>query len=1226
MVIQKTSNSPFHSIVVSLPDKKSAKSSLHGPLTDLDHQNIISTSDPYNVHLGSGGGTLAAIALAGTSKSVLVIHAGGNSSRCPTQMCLGKAWTTLPLRGGDVLGHPMGLLVSTLEILLKDLPIGSVVVAASDVLLSLPMEENNIDFENQSGTGQVIGIAVPAPLPTAKNHGVFVVNDNIEQVSSMKNSIKSVERFLQKPKITEMKSIPDCTFTLPVGVDSTETTDMAWIDTGVVIFLPPAAEKLRSLCQGTLSVCTEAGLKNLYDATIHNKEESIEVFAKRKALKVELYSHFMLALSNYGNRAATADAQRRRKEEYIFHEKNADLDRDILDLIYATLSGLELKVMVIPKGSFIHLGTTKELRDFLVQDIHNNGNSRSNEVEGCRDIDFEVRRFREFGKRIELSKRSKAFLNGVDIHPSSVVLNSILSVLPPCQGASNNDDVLPSQSIVGAGTVIEHCHITIDPTYKLDIGSNCVVSGLRGRCKNMSLPCNTIFQMIPLESINEGEERYVYIFLSVNDNIKKYETCYGLNFDEILKCTELTSSDLWDEDIPQTLWNARIHPVIAACGIIEWTPFLWITNLIETAGCASQANEMIFNDRKSFEEWKGMERVSLSGIRELSNASIDFTYRHLVSTELLSSTLAFWLNHLKKILDERRDESFNFDFVLDDLRNQEKPENSQFLSQTLKALDLTIISNIEKGNYDISSRSFMLMGDLLSAVAYINIDSECAADDKKRDEAVESTNINIDMLRSTSDSKILACRNFFEWRDKKIYSVANENAITNVAEVAEKAAFCLIEMCVSALGPTSYHGIPPETWAVATAPARIDLSGGWSDTPPISYEFGGAVSCLAVKLDGKKPFSSRCRKLSNHQHVILRTESRNILNGELIASDFVKIGSTWDLADFRDPNASCALLKCALFCSGLVPMNVLESDNQNIQPFIHLFCKHNGPGNMGLELISTSLLPQGSGTGASSILAGCVLSAINHCVNNQDPLTGMKEESESLVQSILYLEQLLSTGGGWQDQIGGLFGGLKLGVCKRHKIPLQVEIKKIPLSPETQSSLDKRLLLAFTGKPRLAKNILQNVLRQWARRSPDITQTVRSLVLGAHDSLEAIERGDFIALGKQLSLYWSQKKRMAGNHSGVEPMIVRQVIEHLEKHNITAGGTLVGAGGGGFLALLLQEGQTVEDVKTSLNTIEDLKKGTEGFKWHQCSICDEGLSVVKTQQSAADFNLEWHLK
>ena len=40
---------------------------------------------------------------------------------------------------------------------------------------------------------------------------------------------------------------------------------------------------------------------------------------------------------------------------------------------------------------------------------------------------------------------------------------------------------------------------------------------------------------------------------------------------------------------------------------------------------------------------------------------------------------------------------------------------------------------------------------------------------------------------------------------------------------------------------------PMGTWIVAECPARVDLSGAWSDTPPITYEHGGenmlAVPC-----------------------------------------------------------------------------------------------------------------------------------------------------------------------------------------------------------------------------------------------------------------------------------------------------------------------------------------------------------------------------------------------
>lgn len=40
-------------------------------------------------------------------------------------------------------------------------------------------------------------------------------------------------------------------------------------------------------------------------------------------------------------------------------------------------------------------------------------------------------------------------------------------------------------------------------------------------------------------------------------------------------------------------------------------------------------------------------------------------------------------------------------------------------------------------------------------------------------------------------------------------------------------------------------------WVTAQCPARIDVSGGWSDTPPITYEHGGAVTMIGLQIRGK---------------------------------------------------------------------------------------------------------------------------------------------------------------------------------------------------------------------------------------------------------------------------------------------------------------------------------------------------------------------------------------
>ena len=56
--------------------------------------------------------------------------------------------------------------------------------------------------------------------------------------------------------------------------------------------------------------------------------------------------------------------------------------------------------------------------------------------------------------------------------------------------------------------------------------------------------------------------------------------------------------------------------------------------------------------------------------------------------------------------------------------------------------------------------------------------------------------------------------------------------------------------------PTSYGRLlsqaPPIGSLVrVTAPARVDLGGGWTDTPPICYDLGGKCVGAAIALDGK---------------------------------------------------------------------------------------------------------------------------------------------------------------------------------------------------------------------------------------------------------------------------------------------------------------------------------------------------------------------------------------
>jgi fucokinase len=276
-----------------------------------------------------------------------------------------------------------------------------------------------------------------------------------------------------------------------------------------------------------------------------------------------------------------------------------------------------------------------------------------------------------------------------------------------------------------------------------------------------------------------------------------------------------------------------------------------------------------------------------------------------------------------------------------------------------------------------------------------------------------------------------------------------------------------------------------------------------------------------------------------------------------------------------------------------------------------------------LEIISTSLLPRGSGMGTSSILGGCILAAIAKCV-------GMDigcDDDNHLTQIVLMVEQLLTTGGGWQDQIGGLVGGFKLGTSKPNKFPLSTNVERIQVASSTVDQLNDRLVLVFTGQTRLAKNILQNVLRRWARRTEEILTTVQDLVNDAHRVTKALKEGDIDVVADCLNRYWSQKKVMAGADSGVEPPIVRSVLQSLLERDLISAGSLCGAGGGGFMVMLVKEGITADDVRSAVQKGELFDPSVRDFTWHDCRVSENGLKVtiLDTKASAVDwFDIAWH--
>jgi fucokinase len=113
--------------------------------------------------------------------------------------------------------------------------------------------------------------------------------------------------------------------------------------------------------------------------------------------------------------------------------------------------------------------------------------------------------------------------------------------------------------------------------------------------------------------------------------------------------------------------------------------------------------------------------------------------------------------------------------------------------------------------------------------------------------------------------------------------------------------------------------------------------------------------------------------------------------------------------------------------------------------------------------------------------------------------------------------------------------------------------------------VESRLLILYTGKPRLAKNLLQNVIRNWYSQEPDILAAFAANLRLAATCWAAVRAEDLAALAACLDRYWRIKRALA---PGAEPELVQRILAALRP--LILGASLAGAGGGGFLVAILK--------------------------------------------------------
>ncbi|MBP3776913.1 MAG: bifunctional fucokinase/L-fucose-1-P-guanylyltransferase [Prevotella sp.] len=332
------------------------------------------------------------------------------------------------------------------------------------------------------------------------------------------------------------------------------------------------------------------------------------------------------------------------------------------------------------------------------------------------------------------------------------------------------------------------------------------------------------------------------------------------------------------------------------------------------------------------------------------------------------------------------------------------------------------------------------------------------------------------------------------------------------------------------------------------SPVRIDLAGGWTDTPPFCLMEGGSVVNIAIELNGQPPLQAYV-KPSKKYHIVLRSI-------DLGASEVVE---TYEqLGDFMHVGSPFSIPKAALALAGFLPAfsaEVYPSLKTQLEAF-----------GCGIELTLLSAIPAGSGLGTSSILASTVLGVLSD-------FCSLAWDKNEIGRRTLVLEQLLTTGGGWQDQFGGVLGGVKLIETTRGFGQNPV-VRWLPDDVFTQPEYQSCHLLYYTGVTRTAKKILAEIVRRMFLNQHEQLLLLRAMKAHSLDFYEAIQRNDFVEMGRLVRKTWQQNQLL---DSGTNPDSVRRITDLVD--DLCLGYKLPGAGGGGYLYMVAKDPEAAARIK-----------------------------------------------
>jgi len=675
-----------------------------------------------------------------------------------------------------------------------------------------------------------------------------------------------------------------------------------------------------------------------------------------------------------------------------------------------------------------------------------------------------------------------------------------------------NNDIAESGELSGQNAWVEGCRIArpVHVTgWNVLVGVDVVDEPLRlsgGQCLDV------------LRGVDRGGENVWFVRNygvgdTFKDAIDEGATFCGVPLGDWLAAVGAEPDDVWDADLSpreRTLWNARVFPAeSSAAGYRRW---LWTFQ--PSAGTEAQHRA-----------WIAADRYSAAEIADTADQQAFHERRDRIRSE-----------------QARRQ--------LRQMFRQESGFSAAELAYTLsKAADPAawVVELLAEARWCFGGDEDAARLESFTFCRMIHsLGSAVAKLAREEDAALET------ILPGLGDSLRPALR---EWLDSQGIGIGPG---TTAADWAERAKACAFRRSGKAI-ISSAGSVDPPVCAIRSdeivwgrVPVRLDLGGGWSDTPPYTLEHGGCVINAAVELNGQPPVHAYARVIDEP---VIRI-------GSIDLGKRIEITGLDELLDFRSPTSEFSLAKAVLAISGFSPESASWPGGTDLAAMLEGF-------GGGIELTTLAAIPKGSGLGTSSVVGAVLLAAVQR-------MMGRTLTQRELFHGVLRLEQALTTGGGWQDQIGGAVDGVKVITTAPGLIP-DARIHYVPADVLDPRANDGATLLYYTGITRLAKNILQQVIGRYLDRDRAAMATLRQIHALPSHVAEAMARKAPAAFGELLDVAWRLNKQLDPNSSTPE---IEALLDRVRPH--LHGAKLLGAGGGGFLLMVCKSSTDAGAVREML--------------------------------------------